>query len=42
VDATRDLVCAFKPQIACFDTGFHHGLPRVAQMLPIPRRHWQP
>lgn len=27
------------PQIACFDTGFHHDLPRVAQMLAIPRRH---
>ena len=26
------------PQIACFDTGFHHDLPRVAQILPIPRR----
>lgn len=28
------------PQIACFDTSFHHDLPRVAQMLPIPR-HYQ-
>ena len=27
------------PQIACFDTNFHHDLPRVAQMLPIPRRY---
>lgn len=27
------------PQIACFDTYFHHDLPRVAQMLPIPRRY---
>jgi acetate kinase len=27
------------PQVACFDTAFHHGLPRVAQMLPIPRRY---
>ena len=26
------------PQVACFDTAFHHDLPRVAQMLPIPRR----
>jgi len=25
-------------QIACFDTAFHHTLPRVAQILPIPRR----
>jgi acetate kinase len=27
------------PQIACFDTAFHHDLPRVAQVLPIPRRY---
>jgi acetate kinase len=27
------------PQIACFDTAFHHDLPRVAQLLPIPRRY---
>ncbi|HVZ85418.1 MAG TPA: acetate/propionate family kinase [Polyangia bacterium] len=27
------------PQIACFDTAFHHDLPRVARMLPIPRRY---
>jgi len=26
------------PQVACFDTMFHHTLPRVAQLLPIPRR----
>jgi acetate kinase len=26
------------PQVACFDTAFHHGMPRVAQLLPIPRR----
>jgi acetate kinase len=26
-------------QVACFDTGFHHDLPRVAQILPIPRRY---
>ena len=25
-------------QVACFDTAFHRGMPRVAQMLPIPRR----
>ncbi len=25
-------------QIACFDTAFHAGLPRLAQLLPIPRR----
>lgn len=27
------------PQVACFDTAFHHDLPRVAQQLPIPRRY---
>ncbi|HQT95567.1 MAG: acetate kinase [Acidobacteria bacterium 37-71-11] len=27
------------PQVACFDTAFHHGLPRVARLLPIPRRY---
>ena len=27
------------PQVACFDTAFHHDLPRVAQILPIPRRY---
>ena len=26
------------PQVACFDTAFHHDLPRVALLLPIPRR----
>ncbi|MDB5241385.1 MAG: acetate kinase [Spirosoma sp.] len=25
-------------QIACFDTVFHRTMPRVAQLLPIPRR----
>lgn len=26
-------------QVACFDTAFHHGMPRVAQLLPIPRQY---
>jgi acetate kinase len=26
------------PQVACFDTGFHHAMPRVATIVPIPRR----
>jgi len=26
------------PQVACFDTAFHATLPRVARLLPIPRR----
>ena len=25
-------------QVACFDTAFHHDLPTVARLLPIPRR----
>jgi len=24
------------PQVACFDTAFHHGLPRVAQRFALP------
>jgi acetate kinase len=27
------------PQVACFDTAFHRTMPRVAQLLPIPRRY---
>ncbi len=27
------------PQVACFDTAFHHDMPRVAQLLPLPRRY---
>lgn len=27
------------PQVACFDTAFHRTLPRVASVLPIPRRY---
>jgi acetate kinase len=27
------------PQVACFDTAFHQGMPRVAKMLPIPRKY---
>jgi acetate kinase len=27
------------PQIACFDTAFHAAMPRVAQILPVPRRY---
>jgi acetate kinase len=26
-------------QVACFDTAFHHDLPHVARLLPIPRRY---
>lgn len=26
-------------QVACFDTAFHSAMPRVAKLLPIPRRY---
>ncbi|HMH49449.1 MAG TPA: acetate/propionate family kinase [Candidatus Acidoferrum sp.] len=26
------------PQVVCFDTGFHRGLPEVARRFPLPRR----
>ncbi len=28
-------------QIACFDTAFNRTLPRVAQILPVPRRYFE-
>ncbi len=40
-----DLIEAFRqrhpklPQVACFDTAFHQTMPRVAKLLPIPRRY---
>ena len=29
------------PHVACFDTAFHRDLPRVAQLLPLPREFTQ-
>jgi len=29
------------PQMACFDTAFHHTLPQVEQVLPLPYDAWQ-
>ncbi|MEF7616649.1 acetate/propionate family kinase [Aquincola sp. MAHUQ-54] len=29
------------PQVACFDTAFHHTVPRVEQMLPLPYTAWE-
>ena len=26
------------PQVACFDTAFHSGMPRVAKLIAVPRR----
>jgi acetate kinase len=40
-----ELIHAFRrrhpklPQVACFDTAFHRTMPRVAKLLPIPRRY---
>jgi acetate kinase len=40
-----ELIAAFRgrhpnlPQVASFDTAFHHRMPRVASLLPIPRRY---
>jgi len=28
-------------QVACFDTAFHHTLPKVEQILPLPYSAWQ-
>jgi acetate kinase len=30
--------CPQLAQVACFDTAFHRDMPRVAKLLPIPRR----
>lgn len=32
------LRCPDLPQVASFDTAFHHGLPRVARLTGLPRR----
>ena len=29
------------PQVACFDTAFHHTLPQVESMLPLPYAAWE-
>src|SRR5690606_4151260 len=29
------------PQVACFDTGFHHTIPMVEQLLPLPWDAWE-
>jgi Acetate kinase len=28
------------PQVACFDTAFHRGMPHTSQMYPLPRPLW--
>ena len=27
------------PQVACFDTAFHHDMPRIAKLLALPRKY---
>jgi acetate kinase len=29
------------PQVACFDTAFHHGLPELVQRFPLSRSLWR-
>ncbi len=39
-----EILLAARPdivQVACFDTGFHHTLPMVEQLLPLPYAAWQ-
>lgn len=39
--ALLEMFAAWKPaipQVACFDTVFHQDMPRVAELLPFPRR----
>jgi acetate kinase len=37
IECTRKLFPDVR-QVACFDTAFHRDMPRVAQLLPLPRR----
>ena len=39
LQAIRVTTAAFPdlPQVACFDTAFHRGMPRTAQLYPLPR-----
>ena len=37
IDLIRGRVPAL-PQVVCFDTAFHRDMPRVAKIVPIPRR----
>jgi len=41
IEFIRAMGSRFKriPQVACFDTAFHRSMPRVATLLPIPRRY---
>lgn len=37
--ATLQRIFPEAPHIACFDTAFHHELPTVSRLLPIPRQY---
>ncbi len=37
IDLIRERVPVL-PQVVCFDTAFHRDMPRVAKIVPIPRR----
>ena len=41
IELIEAIGCKFPqlPQVACFDTAFHRSMPRVATLLPIPRRY---
>jgi acetate kinase len=43
LDAIETLLVSMPgvPQMACFDTAFHHTLPKVEQMLPLPHSAWE-
>jgi acetate kinase len=36
IEVTKEKYPAI-PQVACFDTGFHRSMPRLAQMYPLPQ-----
>ncbi len=39
LDLVRAVASRFpaSPQVLCFDTAFHHGMPKVAHRIPLPR-----
>jgi acetate kinase len=39
ITAVRELR-PYLPQVACFDTAFHHGLPRLARLTTLPREFY--
>ena len=43
LEAIESLLDAYPslPQIACFDTGFHHTLPMIERMMPLPHSTWE-